>query len=121
MLYAVKARFIPERLDEFYARLMDGSIQSQKPDGEEICASMQRARITEPGVVQWTEICYCPTPLAHERATVYDRFFTNMSTEAIDEPVEFSGEPFVELLRVSTLRQTQAGRGETANGLAEAA
>jgi hypothetical protein len=44
-----------------------------------------------------------------------------MSTEAIDEPVEFSGEPFVELLRVSTLRQTQAGRGETANGLAEAA
>ena len=121
MLYAVKARFIPERIDELYARLMDGSIQSQKPDGEEICASMQRARITEPGIVEWTEICYCPTPLAHERATVYDRFFIDLSATAIEAPVEFSGEPFVELLRASTLRQTQAGRGETGNGLAEAA
>jgi hypothetical protein len=80
---------------------MDGSIQRQKPDGEEICASMERARITGPGLVEWTELCFCPTPLQHERATVYDRFFTELSTVEINKPVHFEGEPFVELLRSS--------------------
>ena len=100
-LHAVKARYIPEFLPEFYARLMDGSIQHQKPDGEEICASMQRARITEPGVVEWTELCFCPTPLAHERATVYDRFFFNIVTAPLTEHRQFKGDSFVELLRSS--------------------
>ena len=49
MSYAVKARYIPEKLAEFYGRLMDDSIRSQKPDGEEICESMERAKITRPG------------------------------------------------------------------------
>lgn len=99
MIYAIRARYIPERLPEFYARLMDGSIQHQKPDGEEICASMEMARITAPGVVEWTELCFCPTPLQHERATVYDRFFTDLEAEQVDEHCEFEGEPFVEILR----------------------
>jgi hypothetical protein len=103
MLYTVKARFKPDRLPELYVRLMDGSIQQQKPDGEEICASMERARITAPGVVEWTELFCCPTPLQHELATVYDRFFTDMSTVEVNEHREFEGESFVELLRSSAL------------------
>lgn len=98
MLYAVKARFIPEKLAEFYGRLTDGSIQSQKPDGEEICESMERAMVTKPGIVEWTETCYCETPLAHERATVYDFYFTTISTEEIAKPLEFRGDSFMELL-----------------------
>lgn len=98
MLYSVRARYLPEKLDEFLVRLKDGSIKSQQPDGEEICESMVRARVTKPGVVQWTETCYCATPLQHERQTVYDRYFTDLTTTEIDEPVEFEGSSFMELM-----------------------
>jgi hypothetical protein len=99
MLYAVKAHYIPVKLAEFYGRLKDGTIRSQKPDGEEICASMERARITEPGIIEWTETCYCSTPLAHERATVYDHYLTDISTREILKPIEFEGDSFIELMR----------------------
>jgi len=78
---------------------MDGSVRSQKPDGEEICDSMERAKITSVGVVEWTETCYCSTALAHDRQTVYDRYFTDLNTEEIAEPREFEGQPFMEVLR----------------------
>ena len=28
---------------------------------------------------------YCPTPLQHERATVYDRHFTDLETEEVED------------------------------------
>ena len=34
MIYEVKARFIEDKLKEFYERLTDGSISSQEPDGK---------------------------------------------------------------------------------------
>ena len=64
MLYAVSAKLIPDRGPEFHTRLTDGSIAAQRPDGAEIVAAMQRARVAPDGM------CYCPTPLQHERATV---------------------------------------------------
>jgi len=76
----------------------DGTIESQKPDGKEIVASMKRAKIDEAGIVRWSELCYCPTPLEHERATVYDRFFEDIETEEIDGQREFEGEDFMEYL-----------------------
>jgi hypothetical protein len=33
MIYSVKARFIEEKMGEFYRKLTDGTIQNQKPDG----------------------------------------------------------------------------------------
>ena len=63
MYYRVKAHCIPEAAAELYRRLTDGSIAGQKPDDREIVASMKRVRITEPGVVCWSEVCYCPSPL----------------------------------------------------------
>jgi len=98
MLYAVRARYLPEKLAELNARLKDGSIRNQQPDGEEICASMVRARVIKPGIVQWTETCYCPTPLEHERATVYDHYFVDLTAVEIAEPVEVEGESFLALL-----------------------
>ena len=102
MFYSVKARYIPSALLEFYRKLTDGSIRRQKPDGQEIVESMRRARITEPGVVRWSEMCFCPTPLAHERQTVYDHHFTDFETEIVDGYVQFDGEPFMDFLSSQT-------------------
>ncbi len=98
MIYSVKARFIEEKMGEFYRKLTDGTIQNQKPDGQEIVNSMKRAKITEPNTVQWSEMCFCPTPLKHERETIYNHFLTNMETEIIDDNAEFDGELFFEFL-----------------------
>ena len=78
MIYSVKARYIEKKIGEFYQKLTDGTIQNQKPDGEEIVAAMRRAKITESNIIQWSEMCFCPTPLKHERETVYDHFLTDM-------------------------------------------
>ena len=49
MLYAVSARLIPDRALEFHTRLTDGSIAAQRPDGAEIVAAIQRARVAPDG------------------------------------------------------------------------
>ena len=95
MLYAVSARLNSRRTREFHGRLTDGSIAAQRPDGEEIVAAMGRARVAQDGTVHWTETCYCPTPLKHERETVLDRYFNDIRTEVIDKPHKFEGEPLM--------------------------
>ena len=67
MIYKVKARVIEETIGEFYRKLADGTVSKQRPDGEEIVASMKRAVLTGPGAAEWYEMCFCPTPLDHER------------------------------------------------------
>ncbi len=98
MHYVVKARLIASDAAELYRNLTDGSIEAQKPDGNEIIASMQRARITRSGLVQWSEVCYCTPPLAHERETVYDHHFTDIETDEVDDYVEFEGESLMDYL-----------------------
>jgi hypothetical protein len=98
MYYTVTAHFKPETAAEFLGKLTDGTIEKQKPDGKEIVASMKRAVIDNNGVVRWSEVCYCPTPLQHERATVYDNFFDNIQTEEVEDYVAFDGEPFIAYL-----------------------
>ena len=98
MYYTVTARLKPFRAAELYENLTDGTLETQKPDGEEIVASMKRARISQDGTVQWSEVCHCQTPLQHERETVYDRFFEDIQTEAVEDYVEFKGQDFMEHL-----------------------
>ena len=98
MYYAVTARFNSDTAAEFHRLLTDGTIESQKPEGKEIMASMQRARIDEQVIVRWSEVCYCPTPLEHERETVYDRFFTDIEATEIDGHIEFEGEDLMSRL-----------------------
>ena len=98
MIYTVKARYIEDRLNEFYERLTDGTISNQKPDGKEIVDAMHRARITSPGVIEWSEKCFCETPLKHERETVYDHFLTDIETVVAEKYADFDGEPFMQLL-----------------------
>lgn len=101
MLYAVSARLISQRAGELHGRLTDGSIAAQRPDGQEIVAAMGRARFGPDGTVRWTETCYCPTPLKHERETVLDRYFTDIETEPLDAPKSFDGEPLMDRLAKS--------------------
>ena len=98
MIYSVKARYIEENMKEFYQKLADGTIKNQKPDGQEIVNSMKRAKITEPNVIQWSEMYFCSPPLKHERETVYHQFLTDMETNVIDEYVEYEGKFFMEFL-----------------------
>ena len=98
MIYTVKARYIEDRLKEFHKKLTDGTILNQKPDGKEIVDAMHRVKITSPGVIQWSEKCFCPTPLKHERETIYDHYLTNIETEIAETYVDFEGEPFMNLL-----------------------
>jgi len=98
MFYSVKAQYNEEKISEFYEKLTDGTIQNQKPDGNEIVNAMKRAKITAPKTIQWSEMCFCPTPLKHERQTVYDNFLIDLQTQTIDEYVEFDGVSFFEFL-----------------------
>ena len=98
MIYAVKARLIADRAGELARRLADGSIEGQQPDGREIVRAMARARIAPDGWVRWTETCYCETPLAHERQTVLDRYFTGIETVPAEAHAEFEGRPLKERL-----------------------
>ena len=94
MIYKVRAKYKKERASEFLRKLTDGSISSQKPDGQEIVSSMKRAKIIEPGILEWFEMCFCSSPLQHERATVYDLYLSNMTTEIVDNYGEVEGESF---------------------------
>ncbi len=98
MQYTVKARLIPATAAELLRKLTDGTIEKQKPDGKEIVASMKRARIDGQEVVHWSEKCYCPTPLQHERETVYDHYVTDLTHQKVEGYVDFEGEPFMEYL-----------------------
>jgi hypothetical protein len=93
MIYKVKAKIIEKTIGEFYCKLDDGTVAKERPDGEEIVASMKRAVLTGPGVAEWYETCFCPTPLYHERKTQYDFYFTDMTTAEAEGYGEIKGEP----------------------------
>jgi hypothetical protein len=92
MIYKVKAKIIEDTIGGFYRKLADGMVAKQRPDGEEITASMKRAVLTAPGVAEWYEKCFCPTPLYHERQTQYDFYFTDMTTAEAEGYGEIKGE-----------------------------
>jgi hypothetical protein len=98
MIYAITAKLVSDRCGEFHLKLTDGTISGLRPDGSEIVASMARARIDDGGSVRWTETCYCRTPLAHERETVLDRYFSDIETKLVDGHAEFDGEPLMDRL-----------------------
>ncbi len=98
MIYKVKARFKEDSASEYCRKLLDGTIASQKPDGPEMVESMNRAVVKESGEIEWSEQCYCNPPLAHERQTVLDHHFYDISTEVIDGYQEYEGRPFMDYL-----------------------
>ena len=94
MYYRVRARFRNHTAGAFRQALRE-TIPKQQPDGEEIVDSMRRAVVTADGAIEWSEVCYCPTPLQHERSTVYDRYFDDLTTETVEDYETHEGEPFL--------------------------
>jgi len=92
MIYKVQAKIIESKIAEFFEKLTDGTISNQKPDGGEIVSSMKRAIITNSGFCEWYEMCFCSTPLYHERQTQYDTYFNQMTTQLADDYGELKGE-----------------------------
>ena len=103
VLYHVQAKPTEASLAEFYIMLTDGTIANQQPDGKEIVASMRRATLKN-GLVEWNETCYCNPPLSHERATVYDRFFTEMSIQPATTAAVSDARSFWSYLASESLR-----------------
>lgn len=98
MFYYVTAQLRTEMAGDLRRALLDDTIRNQKPDGQEIVDSLMRAVVTTDGAVEWSEVCYCEPPLAHERQTVLDRFFDEISTRPVDGYQEHRGRRFVEYL-----------------------
>ncbi len=94
MYYRVRARFREHTAGAFRQALRD-TIPKQQPDGEEIADSMRRAVVTTDGIIEWSEVCYCPTPLQHERSTVLDHYFEDLTTEPVEDYPAHEGEPFL--------------------------
>ena len=99
MIYQVRARLRPGAEAALLAKLTDGSVAGQRPDGAEIVAAMERAVLTGDGQVEWSETCYCSPPLAHERETVLDHHFDGISTEEIGACEQYQGTPLMDHLR----------------------
>ena len=98
MIYKVTARLKSETARELHRKLNDGTIERQQPDGREIVASMRRAVVSDAGQVCWSELCYCDTPLEHERETVYDHHFDELQTEVVEAHQQQQGRPFFDFL-----------------------
>ncbi|MGI9354874.1 MAG: hypothetical protein ACR2PF_06905 [Rhizobiaceae bacterium] len=95
MIYHVRATFKDETAAAFLSKLSDGTIQNQRPDGPELIASMDRAVMNPEGQIEWTELCYCDPPLAHERATVLDLHFDDIESEPVEAYGMSEGQPFM--------------------------
>ena len=100
-IYQVTARFRTDTAAELRRRLDDGSIAAQQPDGQEMVDSLHRAVVTHSGQVKWSEQCFCQPPLAHERATILEHYFDDLTTEALEDYQQFEGRPFIEYLDAS--------------------
>lgn len=109
MIYRVTATLRSDTAAELRQRLEDGTIAAQRPDGQEIVDSLRRAVVTDTDQVRWTEECYCQPPLAHERATVLDRHFDNLTIEPIADHERCDGRLFMAYL--ATRVATPAARG----------
>ena len=99
MIYKVCAQLRPGTEAALLQKLTDGTVASQRPDGPEIVASMERAVLTGDGHVEWSETCYCNPPLAHERETVLDHHFDDISTQQIGAYEQYQGTPLMDHLR----------------------
>lgn len=68
MRYLVTARVKSGQREPLARAIDDGSLGAGSIAGDEYLRNMAAAREFEDGRVQWVEVCYCPTPLAEERA-----------------------------------------------------
>jgi hypothetical protein len=74
MRYLVKACVKPGRETALLRAVADGSLGRGSVAGDEYLHNMQTARVSEDGVTQWVEVCFCATPLEEERP-YWEKYF----------------------------------------------
>ena len=88
-LYLVRARPKRELLPSLQKELGSGRISNLRPFGEELQHSLENARINDrDGYALWVEEDYCSPPLAMERASVLDRYFSDITVERVESEEE---------------------------------
>ena len=98
MIYHVRARLNEQQATALLKKLANGTIARQRPDGSELVASLERAVVNDDGLVEWSEMCFCPSPLLHERTTVLDQHFDYIVTEPINAHANYPGRAFMQYL-----------------------
>lgn len=68
MRYLVTARVKPNQATALLEAIETETLGAGSVAGEEYLRDMSQARLVENGTVRWVEVCFCPTPLAEERA-----------------------------------------------------
>lgn len=74
MRYLVTATVKPGRAAALAGAIGDGTLGAGSVAGDEYVRNMAAARVDEAGRVRWVEVCFCPRPLAEERAYWEDYF-----------------------------------------------
>jgi hypothetical protein len=89
-LYMVKARPRKELLENLQNDLNTGKISKMRPFGQTLQYSLENARIdTEnPDYALWVEEDYCSPPLAMERESVLDQYFSDIAVWRIKSEEE---------------------------------
>jgi hypothetical protein len=88
--YLVRAKPRKERLESLREEISSGKIMRMRPFGHALQNSLENARVdTEnPDYAVWIEEDYCSPPLAMERESVLDRYFTEIAVERIESEEE---------------------------------
>ena len=82
--YIVRAKPIPDLMDELRGRLESGEIREMQPFGRALQYSLENARAEDGDTAIWEEEDYCVPPLAQERAAILDNYFTDLSVEKVE-------------------------------------
>src|SRR5687767_8435269 len=80
MRYLVKARVKPDRQTDLLKAIATGELGRGSIAGDEYQHNMEQARVTEDGVAQWVETCFCAVPLDEERP-YWEKFFELLSVK----------------------------------------
>lgn len=83
--YLVKAKLLESKRSELAKRLEAGEVRQMKPFGKALDYSLKNARVAGDGFWIWEEEDYCSPPLAMERATLLDTYFTDLSVEKVEK------------------------------------
>ena len=75
MRYLVTATLKPGRAPRLARAIADGTLGRGSVAGDEYLRNMEAARELEDGTVRWVEVCFCPMPLAEERA-YWEEYFS---------------------------------------------
>lgn len=83
--YLVKAKPIPEKMEELRTRIARGEIVKMVPFGRGLHNSLSDARWDGRGWALWEELDFCTPPLRIEREAVLDEYFESFKVEPVEQ------------------------------------